>query len=120
MKQAKVIKILDEYTLVINKGSEDTVKIGDVCLVYQLDNEELIDPDTKENLGVLEIVKGFGKVIHVQEKISTIESNEFERKKIVQKPIMNIQKWAGERESFESERIPFKNASINDLVKKVR
>ncbi len=120
MKIAKVIKILDPYTLVISKGSNDNVKVGEICLVYELDKEELIDPDTKEKLGVLEIVKGFGKVIHVQDRLSTIESNEFEKKRIVQKPISSFQNWEGEKESFESKPVPFKNPKINDLVKKVR
>lgn len=120
MRIAKVIKILDEYTLVINKGDEDGVKIGDVCLIYKMDDEELVDPDTNEKLGFLEIVKGIGKVTHTQQKISTITSNEFEDRKVITRPIKTLQHFMGDTESFDTERKPFKNPEKNDLVKKIR
>ena len=56
----KVVKLLDEYKIVINKGANDGIKVGQVFLVYKED-EELFDPDTNESLGRLEIVKGKGK-----------------------------------------------------------
>ena len=74
MSDAKVAKVVDEYTLVINRGESDGVSEGDKFLVYSV-GEEVKDPDTGEVLGDFEDVKGTGEVVHVQGKMSTIESN---------------------------------------------
>lgn len=78
IKICKVIKIIDQYRLVINKGKDDGISDSDRFIVYEL-GEELFDPDTNENLGQLEIVKGSGEPIHIQEKITTIESTRSNR-----------------------------------------
>ena len=70
----KVVKIINEYTIVINKGDRDGVKNGQRFLIYDY-AEEIIDPDTKDSLGMLEIVRGTGKVTHLQEAIATISSD---------------------------------------------
>ena len=38
----------------------------------------MFDPDTKESLGQLETVKGTVEPLHIQEKLTTLQSNEFE------------------------------------------
>jgi len=73
--EGKVIKIIDDYKLVINKGSKDGVKNLHKFIILEK-GEELFDPDTSESLGYLEIPKLKMKVIHVQEKISILESDE--------------------------------------------
>lgn len=73
-----VVKVLNEYRVVINAGSVDGINEKDRFLVYEL-GEELVDPESKENLGRLEIVKGTGRPIHIQEKLTTIESNKIRR-----------------------------------------
>jgi hypothetical protein len=107
----KVVKLLDEYKIVINKGANDGIKVGQVFLVYKED-EELFDPDTNESLGRLEIVKGKGKVIHLQAKMATIESTS---KKIIRtsRGIM----FGGTMSTEED--APFDNAQIGDLVKPI-
>ena len=70
---ARVVKLIDPYTLVINKGSRDGVTDIMQFLVFAY-GEELIDPETEEHLGKLEIVKGRGRVKHLQEGMTTIES----------------------------------------------
>ena len=67
----KVIQKLDDYKIVINKGRADGVTSDNRFLIYRL-GEELFDPDTKESLGVLELVCGEGKPEHIQEKITTL------------------------------------------------
>lgn len=76
-KPAIVVHVLDDYSVVINKGSEQGVVQGDTYLVYAL-GPELKDPETKESLGRLEVVRGRAVVQHVQEKVSTLESIEFD------------------------------------------
>ncbi|WP_289088248.1 hypothetical protein [uncultured Veillonella sp.] len=75
-KNIKVVKIQDKYTLVLNIGSDDHVREGQLFLIYRL-GEEIFDPDTNESLGHLEIVSGIGKVTHLQPKMCTITSNTF-------------------------------------------
>lgn len=72
----KVTKVLNDCKVVINRGSNDGIKKGQKFLIYTLSDEEIIDIDTRASLGFLEIVKGIGRVTHVQEEIATLESDE--------------------------------------------
>jgi len=73
--EGKVIKIVDELKLAINKGSEDSIKKNDIFMIFE-QGEELFDPDSKESLGFLEIPKLKMKVFNVQNKITLLESIE--------------------------------------------
>lgn len=75
---AKVVLVQDKYTVVINAGSEKDVKIGKKFLIVGL-GEVIIDPDTNEELERLEIVRGNAQVTHVQGKIATLRSAEYDR-----------------------------------------
>lgn len=70
---AKVAEKIDDFTIVINRGKIDGLHIGDVFLIYR-QGKNIIDPETGKSLGILEIIIGKGKVIHVQEKMATLES----------------------------------------------
>lgn len=72
---ATVVKVIDDYSVVINRGSAHGVSKGDKYLVYYVEPDEIIDPESGESLGNLEVVRGTGTVVHVQEKIATLESN---------------------------------------------
>lgn len=72
---AHVAKVIDEYRVVINQGSNDGVELGDKYLIYGV-GEEITDPISGNSLGVLEIVRGRAKVIHLQPTIATLESIE--------------------------------------------
>jgi len=72
---AKVASLIDDIRIVINRGSNSGVSIGDRYLIYSI-GQEILDPDTKQSLGRIEIVKGRGEVIHVQENISIIQTTE--------------------------------------------
>ena len=61
---AAVANIINEYKIVINRGSEHNIRLEQRFLIYSLSHEEIIDPITNEPLGYLEIVKGTGKVIN--------------------------------------------------------
>jgi len=75
---AKVVAILGSTQVVINRGSDDGVKVGARYVVYSL-GSEVFDPDTKESLGQIELVKGKGEVIHTQARMATLETYEFDR-----------------------------------------
>lgn len=128
---ALVAKIENNCKVVINRGSIDGIKVGDKFLIYRL-GDKIIDPETQENLGTLEIVVGHGKAIHVQEHIATIESDDFKivqpSQKIIEDNFGNIPRILGIKSAFNSkttlvepkrEIIPFLNIQIKDLVKPI-
>lgn len=124
MSQYKVVGIFDnDYKLVINAGANKGIKIGHRFLIYALSEYEIIDPDTSESLGHLEIVKGTGKVVHVQEKMSTIESDTYDSApptKIIRK---RNSLWgnydATEEQTISKEHIPFESPKKGDFAKRV-
>lgn len=122
MSQYKVVQTLDnDYKIVINAGNNEGIKNGQRFLLYALSDHEIFDPDTGASLGFLEIVKGTGKVIHVQEKMATIESDVYETSqptKIIRKsPMYGF--GTTEEQTMSREHIPFDYPEIGDLVKQV-
>lgn len=75
---AAVVQKQSPFELVINRGSLDGVREGNTFIVYYVEPEELIDPETEESLGRLEVVRGTGVATNVQERITTIKSNRYE------------------------------------------
>lgn len=126
---AKILKIIDPKTIVIDRGSEDGVKDGDTYLVYAL-GEDIVDPDTKENYGKLEIVKGRAIAEHTQEKITTLKSSKTTlpgRRIIYRKSGLNntlfsligVNTETKEEINQSGETLPFDNVKIGDLVKPI-
>jgi hypothetical protein len=75
---AKIAKIQDKYRVIINKGIKHGIKKGMKFYVYE-EGEDVFDPDTNEFIEKEEIVKAYMKVLHVQESISILESDETEK-----------------------------------------
>lgn len=73
---ATVVEILSENMIAINRGRIHDIKKGDVFAIYGLSDDEIKDPETGESLGKLEIFRGNGEVIYLQEKMSTLRSIE--------------------------------------------
>lgn len=65
----KVVKIIDDYQLVINAGESANLEKGDKLMVY-VPGEEILDPDTGESLGTLDTVKCYITVSDVFQKMS--------------------------------------------------
>lgn len=120
---AKVISVLDEYRVVINKGALDGVTSEDVFLVYRL-GDELFDPDTKESLGVLEIVCGEGKPEHIQEKITTLRTSktQIRKTKTVKKTGPYGGLFGNTEETYDPEvtDIPFENVDTDCIVRQIK
>lgn len=119
--EGKVIKILDGYKLVINKGSRDGVIKSNRFLIYHLD-EEMIDPDTGNSLGWLEIVCGEGKPEHIQERITTLvtcRQDVRKSKTVVKHSGLGI--FGATEETYDPEitLIPFEKADENCLFKQI-
>ena len=75
----KVVDVIDDTRIVINKGAADGVTESQRFLIYRL-GEEMTDPDTNESLGRLELVCGEGRPDHIQERITTLTSCRTETK----------------------------------------
>lgn len=73
----KVVSVEDSFTVVINAGLNKGVEEGDEFLIVGL-GKTIKDPDTDEELGQLEIVRGKGEVSHLQPKMATLQSSEIE------------------------------------------
>jgi hypothetical protein len=78
---AKVVKVIDDYSLVINRGEISGIREGQRMLVYNTSEEEIKDPQTGESLGYLDLVRGTGTITFVQEKISILQSDKTNNKR---------------------------------------
>lgn len=67
-KQLKVAKILDEYSIIVNGGSNDGLNEGDILEIY-LPGDSVIDPETNEDLGILDIIKARIKIHTIYPKM---------------------------------------------------
>lgn len=117
---AIIVKILNENRIAINRGSIHHIKLNQRFLVYSLSDEIIQDPETKENLGYLEMTKGIGKVIHVQEKMAIIESDQKSpsTRKTYRSPFGIL--YPGEEiTEFPGDIKPFDNPEIGDKVKPI-
>ena len=118
----KVIKIIDEYNIVINKGAADGVTSNARFLVYRL-GEELFDPDTNESLGILELVCGEGKPEHIQEHITTLHTSKtfVKKTKTVRKtPYGGLFGETEETYDPEATDIPFDNVRTDCVVRQIK
>jgi hypothetical protein len=109
----KVVKVIDDYRVVINRGRRDGVEIGDRFLVYEV-GEELADPDTNESLGKLEIVKGRGQAKHVQERLTTLESLESER--VARQNPFSVTFGT----EYETRQLPFNFPAVGDVARPLK
>lgn len=119
----KVIQKIDDYRIVINKGSKDGVKSDSVFLVYRL-GDEMFDPDTKESLGELELICGEGTPEHIQEKLTTIYTSKKQVKKT--KTVIKRGGWnaiyGDTEETYDPEviDIPFENVDTDCIVRQIK
>lgn len=129
-EEFKVVYLIDEENIVINAGSNKNVKKGDHFLIYGL-SDEVFDIDNNESLGKLELVRGEGVVVHVQEKMSIVRSNIYEKEDSVTE-IRSFPNLLGRLGAFgnnvQEERIvhpakkvitPFMDVEKGDYVRKI-
>ena len=121
---ASVARILDNYTVVINRGSEHGVAKDQRFQIYIYSEEEIIDPENGESLGRLEIVKGTGKVVHIQPKMATLKSTEESvttERKIVKNlsPLSVFGRGGEETITPTTKRLPFDKPEVGDKVRPI-
>lgn len=103
-----VAEILDEYTLVLNKGANYGIKLDQKFLIYELSENDIIDPITNESLGKLEIIKGNGIVTHLQKTMCIIKSINYKSIAFSRFSLLSTSK---------NEVLPFEDPKRGDLVK---
>ena len=120
--EGKVASTIDCNTIVINKGSADGVTRANRFLIYRLGNE-IFDPDTKESLGILELVCGEGKPTNIQEHMTTLTSDKYETKKtktVVKHNTLIFNNDVEEIYDPETIQIPFENVEVGTLVRQIK
>lgn len=70
MNDYHVIKIIDEYSIAINAGSNNGFSVGDEFDVIGRQSVEMIDPITKEDLGFIGEKKARMKIARIYPKFS--------------------------------------------------
>lgn len=71
-----VVAVLSPTEVVINAGSRVGVRLGMLFEIYSL-GQMIADPVSGENLEQVELIRGHARVVHVQEKIATLESSQY-------------------------------------------
>jgi len=69
----KVVRVLNDKELVINRGSADGVIVG-MEFAILMAGPELTDPDTGEPLGNIDIAKAVVKVVRVDQRFAVARS----------------------------------------------
>lgn len=102
----RVVKVSSQTEVVINLGAQNGLRQGQEVLIYAI-GEELFDPETKESLGQLELVKGRGRVTHLQPRLATVENTETYKR----------EQFGMFGRGAELATAPFRNPSVGDLVR---
>lgn len=71
----RIIKIVNEYLVVVNYGSTDGASLGQKLEIFD-EGEEIIDPETNKSMGTLDVIKARIKIENVYEHMSLCESHE--------------------------------------------
>lgn len=107
-----VAAVLSSDRVALNKGAKDGIRVGQRYLIYELTDEEIIDPFTEESLGRLEEPKGTGRIVSVQEHVAVLESDQEPR--VNRNPIS-----VSEIFMPSPEMAPFRHPQVGDPVKRI-
>lgn len=118
---ATIAHVIDSFRLAINMGHRHGVRVGQRFLIYALSSEDILDPETKESLGRLEIVRGTGRVVHLQESLATIESDRHQRRIIRRTTGGALSSILGGtvEEEGEGDLIPFEEPKVGDKARPI-
>ena len=114
-RPTQVAEIINPHTIILNKGAKDGVHPHSRFVIYK-HGIEILDPTSGESLGILEVVKGTGRVTHLQDSMCTIQ-NEKEGKQFVS----SIFPSGFIRDHFEDLKgpLPFIDPEIGDFAREV-
>ena len=70
-----IIRIMDEYTVIIDGGKNDNLELGNILQISE-PSEPLINPLTSEIIGYLDQIKAHVKIFAIYDTFSICKSNE--------------------------------------------
>lgn len=76
----KIAKIIDTQSIVINAGINENIKIGDEFQIIGSKGAKVTDPDTGNELGTLDAIKGRVVITQVYAKMAIAESKTYRKK----------------------------------------
>lgn len=111
-----VATVIDPYRVVINKGANQDISEGQRFLIFVM-GEEVLDPSTGKSLGNLEIVRGRGKVTHLQENLATIScTDSTSYRQQTRNPFSFI---GSTTDIFKETEEPFDDPEVGDYAKPI-
>lgn len=90
--QYKVIEILNSKELMINYGSSQGAKKGREIRI-SIKGEPVIDPDTKEQIGTLDIIKGELEIYQTYPNFSICRNIQYKDRNILASPFLRSEKY---------------------------
>ena len=119
IKDARVAYKLSPSRVVINRGKDQGVSLDQVFLIYAL-GDVVIDPVENSELGQLEIVRGRGRVTHLQENLATVDSIEVKRERVKTLPgAGNFASFLGPSETQTISEAPFDDVEVGDYCRPI-
>lgn len=110
MIQTKVARILSPTQVILAAGSDQGVREGMEFIIYDL-SDVILDPETNEPLGQLELVKGRVKASHVQKSLTFATTM---ARNVVRNPLEALSVFAPYRETIY-EQLPVDESSVTAL-----
>lgn len=106
------------WEVVLNIGAQDGVELSQKYVIFSL-GPELKDPNTGESLGCFEVVRGRGRVTHVQERMCTLRSQN--TRWSARTTLNALASITGTREPAELQEVaaPFDEISVGDLARRI-
>ena len=128
----RVASVLDSFSpfeVVINRGQEDGIQEGQRYLVFGF-GPEVTDPASGRSLGRVELVRGRGEVVHVQDHLAILRSTERRRAGVTRRryraggnALTQAANWLNgelvEEDVPEATPVPFQGVVTGDLVKPI-
>lgn len=106
------------WEVVLNIGAQDGVSLHQKYVIFSL-GPELKDPNTDESLGCFEVVRGQGRVTHVQERMCILRSQN--TRSAARSALNAMVSITGGRVSGELQEVaaPFEDIYVGDLARRI-
>lgn len=88
-------------------------------MIYTLSEEQVTDPNTGEPLGLLEIPKGTGRIVHVQDRMAVLESDKAPNSGPGDTTFGGLGSLLSANIIAPAAMAPFRNPKVGDRVKRV-
>lgn len=111
MIQTKVARVVSPTELILAAGAEDGVEEGMEFVVFSL-SDTVYDPETKEDLGQIEIVKARLVAAHVQDKITIARTKSKTERRVIDPMAMMARSLGVERYRYEVSEIVHEKMAI--------